>query len=413
MLIGIAELIFAGLLFEWVFRKLKLPGLVGLLVLGVLVGPFGLALLNDETRLVSADLRLLALVVILLRAGFEMSREALNKVGFRAFLMAFIPCVCEVAVVTAVAPALLGLTRLEAAMLGSVLAAVSPAVVVPLMIKFIEERRGAKKGIPTLVLAAASCDDAVAIVFCTSFVSMYVGKGADLAGSLARIPVGVAVGIAVGLALGYVFYRLFQWLDPRATKRVLVLLASAVLLLQVQELIEGTVPFSALIALMAIGFIILEKSEHVAHEISSKLGKIWVFAQILLFALVGAEVDVSLALNAGLAGLAVIGLGLCGRGIGVLLSLMRSVFTGRERLFVILSYLPKATVQAAIGGLPLAAMLGAGMDEAPGRLILAVAVLSIVVTAPVGAFLIAHVGRRLLPAEEVDSPARAAALESE
>ena len=413
MLLGIAELILLGLLVDWVFRVLKMPGLIGLLLLGVLLGPYALNQLNPEIIMVSQQLRLLALIVILLRAGFEISRETLAKVGPRAVMMSFIPCVCEVAFITVIGPILLPLSHLEAAMLGSVLGAVSPAVVVPLMIQFIEEGRGTDNGAPTLVLAGASCDDAVAIVLCTAFVGMYVGQTQNIALSLARIPVSLMLGIGAGLLLGLALFWFFKKFNPRATKRMLMLLGIAVLLLNLQDHIDHIIPFSALLTLMAIGFVILEKDEHMAHEISSKLGKLWIFAQLLLFTLVGAQVNVGVAWQAGLAGIGIILFGLVGRSIGVQLCLLNSDFNTKERIFIGVSYLPKATVQAAIGSLPLFAMAAAGMGTAPGELILAIAVLSILLTAPLGAFLIAGTGRYLLPMSTCLSPATTAAIESE
>jgi NhaP-type Na+/H+ or K+/H+ antiporter len=414
MAIGIAELIVAGLLIDWIFRHLRLPGLIGLLILGGIMGPYGFNLFTPAMMSVSGDLRIIALIVILLRAGFEMSREALAKVGFRALLMSFIPCIFEVTTVTLCARPLLGLSLLEGAMLGGVLAAVSPAVVVPLMIKFIEERRGADKGVPTLVLAGASCDDAVAIVLCTSFIGMYVGEHVALATRLAAVPISIATGIAAGLVLGLILYRLFDRFNPRATKRVLLVIGVSILLLQHQSRIETLFPYAALLSVMAIGFIILEKREHAAHEISAKLGKIWIFAQILLFTLVGGQVNVPVAWRAGLAGIAVIFCGLLGRSIGVQLCLLRSNFNLKERAFVAISYLPKATVQAAIGAAPLMAMKSAGLATMPGEIILAVAVVSILFTAPLGAMLISWAGPRLLTVSPgTDGPAREAALESE
>lgn len=396
MLAGIAELMLLGLLFDWVFRKMKMPGLIGLLFLGIMIGPYAFNLLNNDIQSVSQELRMLALIVILLRSGFEISRKALAKVGARAVLMSFVPCVCEVACITLAAPALLKISQLEAAMLGSVLASVSPAVVVPLMIQFIEEKRGTDKGTPTLVLAGASCDDAVAIVLCTGFVSMYTGQSVNIGVSIAKIPVSVVLGIASGLGIGLLLHSFFKKCDPRATKRVLIILGVAIILLQLQDLVEHIIPFSALLAMMAIGFIILEREERMAHEISSKLGKVWIFAQLLLFTLVGAQVNLPVAAKAGLAGAGVIAIGLVGRTIGVQLCLLKSHFNSKERLFVSIAYLPKATVQAAIGGMPLAAMAAAGMDVGPGEVILAIAVLSIILTAPLGALLIAWSGKRLL-----------------
>lgn len=413
MAVAIAQMILIGLILDYFFRKIKLPGLIGLLILGVFIGPHFLNILDPVMQSVAADWRIIALVVILLRAGFEMSREALSKVGVRALLMSFIPCVCEVSAVTLVAPHLLGLTYLESAILGSVLGAVSPAVVVPLMVKFIEEGRGEDKGVPTLVLAGSSCDDAVAIVLCSSFIGMYVGESVNMAWKIASVPISIITGIAIGLLLGVLFYKLFDKFNPRATKRVLILLSISILLLHFQHTFEHIFPYAALLSVMAIGFIILEKREKAAHEISAKLGKVWVFAQILLFIIVGTQVNVPIAINAGLTGAAVIIIGLIGRSLGVQLCLVKSIFNIKERLFITISYLPKATVQAAIGATPLIAMKAAGMNIAPGELILAVAVLSILITAPTGAILIASSAEKLLKvATKKDNPALMAIKES-
>ncbi|AQQ09673.1 potassium/proton antiporter [Sedimentisphaera cyanobacteriorum] len=414
MALGIAELILLGLLVDWLMRFARIPGLVGLLLLGVVMGPHFLDAVNPAAAAVSADWRMIALVVILLRAGLEMSRQALAQVGLRAGLMAFIPCLFEVSAVTLAAPHLLGLTLLESAMLGSVLAAVSPAVVVPLMISFIEERKGEDKGAPTLILAGASCDDAVAIVLAGAFISMYAGSDVSIASELAGVPVSIVSGIAAGLGIGFFLCRFFEKFNPRATKRVLILLGLSIIILNLEKWIEEIFPFASLLAIMAAGFIILEKREHIAHELSSKLGKVWVFAQLLLFIFVGTEVNVPVALKTGLSGVAVIFIGLLGRSIAVQLCMIKSRFNARERLFITLAYLPKATVQAAIGAAPLAAMKAGGMNTAPGEIILAAAAMSIVITAPLGSIAISWGGRHLIsqsPAQ-TQSPARDAAVES-
>lgn len=413
MAFGLAALIIFGLIVDWVTRRfLKMPGIIGLLALGIVMGPHVLDKINPATTAVSEDFRNIALVVILLRAGFEISREVLQRIGRRAVLIAFIPCLCEIGVVTLVGPAILGISRMEAAILGGILAAVSPAVVVPLMIKFIKEGRGAKKGVPTLVLAGASCDDAVAIVLAMSFIGMYAGESVNVGWQVASIPISIVTGILVGGVLGIVMYKIFKKFNPRATKRVLILLAVAIFLLYLEKQFADVVPFAALLGIMAIGFVILEKCEHTAHEISSKLGKIWIFAQLLLFTIIGAKVNVKVALDSGLLGAAVIALGLIGRCAGVQLCLLKSQFNHKERLFVTISYLPKATVQAAIGASPLIAMQAAGMDTAPGELILAVAVLSILLTAPTGAVAIAWAGKNLLePTEHPEQGPAAMAVE--
>jgi NhaP-type Na+/H+ or K+/H+ antiporter len=407
MAFGIAELVILGLLADWLMRKLRLPGLIGLLALGIAFGPHLLNRMTPETQAVAADWRLIALTVILLRAGLEISREVLARVGVRAMLLATIPCLLEVAVITVVAPLILPLTRMEAAMLGGVLAAVSPAVVVPFMIQFIKEGRGAKRGIPTMVLAGASVDDAVAIVLCTAFIGIYAGDNINLATQLATIPLSAIIGIITGLLLGGALCQLFDRFNPRATKRVLILMGLSLLLIKLEQSGALPIPFAPLLAIMAIGFAILELREHCAHEISAKLGKLWVFAQLLLFIFVGAQVDIGVAWRAGAWGALVILLGLAGRCVGVQICLLRSNLPRRERHFVTLAYLPKATVQAAIGAAPLLAMKHGGMNEAPGELILAIAVLAILTTAPIGAFAIAWGGKNLLEQDGSNGAAQA------
>jgi NhaP-type Na+/H+ or K+/H+ antiporter len=409
MAVSIAELILLGLLADWAFRKLHFPGLVGMLLLGVLFGPFVLNLLAPDFLTISYDLRMMALIVILLRAGFELSREALAKVGKQTLFLSCVPSVLEGAMIAWIGPQFLPLTHLESALLGFVLAAVSPAVVVPAMIRLIEEYRGVKKGIPTMLLAASASENVFAITVFSVLLGFYRGQTVQIGRALVGIPVSILLGIGVGALTGWVLLKLFEHFDPRATKRTLIVIGVSILLVRVQQLLEGSVPFAALLAVMALGFVILEKREHMAHEISSKLGKIWIFASILLFTLVGAQVNIPVALDAGLAGLGLIFCGLVARSAGVWLCLIRSPLNRRERLFAIIAYWPKATVQAAIGAVPLATMIALGRDPAAGNVILAVAVLSILFTAPLGAWVIAWAGPRLLTD---DGPAEHAALDA-
>ena len=396
MIVSLAELLILGLIVDWAFRKLTVPGLVGMLFLGVLFGPHALGLVNPELLAVSGDFRLIALIVILLRAGLELSKDTLNRVGGRVLVLAVIPAVVEGVAIMALGPSLLGLSLMESAILGSVLAAVSPAVVVPLMIRFMEQGKGAEKGIPTMVLAASSLDDVFVIVVYSVLIGIYTGASVGIAWQLVGIPLSILLGIVVGLVIGVGLFKVFQKFNPRATKRVLVMLGLSVLLVRAEYIMQAWIPFAALLAVMAMGFIILEKDDHMAHEISAKLGKIWVFAEIVLFTMVGAQVDIEVAMEAGFAGALIIGLGLVARSIGTYGCLLGSELNVAERIFVVITYLPKATVQAAIGGAPLAAMALAGMETGAGEIILAVAVLSIVLTAPLGAWAISVTGDRVL-----------------
>ncbi len=396
MILGIAEIIIGGMIFEWMARRTRLPGLLGLLLLGIIFGQFALDLIDPGIYAVASELRMVALVVILFRAGFEMNRKSLQQVGGRAFLLAFIPCLSEILLITLAAPLLLPLSTHEAAMLGAILAAVSPAVVVPYMIKFSREGLGTAKGIPTLILAGAACDDAVAIVLCSALTAAYTGSAVNTWTKVGSIPLSIITGVAAGVGVGYLLYQFFKRTNPRATKRLLTLLALAIMLISAQQHIENWLPYSALMTVLTIGIIIYEMDAGVAGEIADKLGKLWIFAQLLLFVLVGAQVDIKLAWTAGAAGCAVIFIGLLARSAAVFACLAGSHLNRKERLFVAISYLPKATVQAAIGAVPLSAMLLAKMDTGPGELILAIAVLSIITTAPLGAFLINASGRRLL-----------------
>ncbi len=390
MAASLALIILLGLGADYLFKRLHVPGLVGMLFVGVLAGPYVLDFLSPALLDVSSDFRNIALIVILLRAGFELRRDTLHRVGRAAIIMSMLPAIFEIAGIVLVAPRLLHLTLLEAIILGCILAAVSPAVVVPLMIDFMDRGRGSKKGIPTLILGASSLDDVFVIVLFAIFLGMYGGNATNYWQSLANIPVSVLLGILCGLVPGYFLYQLFSRYDWRPPKRTLTILGVAILLTFAEKKLEHIVPIASLLGVMAMGMIILEKSEPIAHIISQKLKKIWVFAELLLFVLVGAQVNVNVAWEAGIAGGGVILVGLVFRSIGTYLSLVGTPFTFQEKLFCVLAYIPKATVQAAIGAVPLAA------GVASGEVILAVAVLSILLTAPLGAISISLYGERVL-----------------
>ncbi len=397
MAISIALIILLGLCGDYLFRQLKLPGLVGMLLVGVLIGPYLLNFISPEMMTVSGDFRKIALIVILLRAGFELRRDTLNRVGRAAVTMSAVPALFEIAGIILVAPRLLGITYLEAAILGSILGAVSPAVVVPLMIDFMDRGRGTKKGIPTLILGASSVDDVFVIVLFTVFLGMYGGGEVNLWVQLAEIPLSIVLGILAGLIPGYLLYLLFTKYDWRPPKRTIVVMGIAIFLTWLEKVLEHWVPIASLLGVMAIGFVVLEKSEAIAHIISQKLKKLWMFAELLLFVLVGSQVNIQVAWKAGLAGTLVILIGLLFRSVGTYVSLFGTDLSVKEKLFCVVAYIPKATVQAAIGAVPLAA------GVASGELILAMAVLSILLTAPIGAIGIKILGERILDSGERSS----------
>ena len=390
MALSLAFIVLAGLMADSLFRRIRLPGLVGMLFVGVLVGPHALDILRPDMMAVSGDFRKIALIVILLRAGLELRRDTLHRVGPYAVTMSAVPALFEITAVTLLAPVLLGLTWLESAILGSILGAVSPAVVVPLMIDLMERGKGADKGIPTLILGASAIDDVFVIVIFTVLLGMYGGGPVNWAWQILSIPISIVLGILLGLIIGYLLFRLYSRYDFKPPRRTIILMGVASVLTWVEVILHGIVPVSALLGVMAMGFILLEKQEAIAHIISSKLKRLWVFAELLLFVLVGAQVNIKVAWDAGLAGGLLILLALLARCVGSWVSLIGSGLEPREKLFAVVSYIPKATVQAAIGAIPLAAGLPGG------EVILAVAVLSIILTAPTGAIGIKFLGERIL-----------------
>ena len=385
-----------------------------MLLVGVLMGPFVLNIVSDTTLAVSSDLRLIALIVILLSAGLELSKEALKRVGLSAVLLASIPPIFEGVAVTLCAPSMLGLTYLESAILGAILSAVSLAVVVPMMIKFISEKKGTEKSLPTMNLAASSLNTVFSIVAYSILIGVYAGSKISMTWKLLGIPISITLGIIAGGIIGTVLCYIFKKFNPRATKRAMIIIGISILLTQLEHITENIVPFSALIAVMTTGFIILETQEHAAHEISLKMGKIWLFAQILLYIMVGTQVDIHVALKAGLMGTLLIIIGIIARCAGTYLCILKNDLTMNERHFLAVSQIPKATVQAAIGGAPLIVMQAKGMDTTPGNIILAIAVLSILITAPTGAWMISIIGEKVLKKDtsDIDPPSLTAIRES-
>jgi len=378
MLLSLALIFTVGLILGEIFGKIKLPRFLGMILTGVVLGPFVFGLISDEILSVSSELRTIALVVILLRAGLSLDLSDLKKIGRPAILMSFIPATLEIIAVVIFAPMLFGISYLEAAILGSVLAAVSPAVVVPKMIKLMNEKYGYNKRIPHLVMAGASVDDIYVIVLFTSFLTMY-NTGSTSLGSILLVPVAIVVGILVGIVIGYFLSIFFAKFRVRDTIKVLIILAASFFVLSFEEFINDYIPMSALLSVMVLGITFLNQSEIRALRLRDKFDKVWVFAELVLFVLVGAAVDLSVALDAGLLALALLTVELIFRFTGVQVCLIKTELNQKERMFTGISYLPKATVQAAIGAIPLA------MGVESGELILALAVLAIIVTAPLGA----------------------------
>jgi len=389
MLLSLSLIIMLGFALKGIFQKLQLPGLLGMLLSGIVLGPHVLDLIAPNILAISADLREIALIVILVRAGLSLDLRDLRKVGRPALLMCFIPATFEIIGIILLAPPLLGISHLEAAILGTILGAVSPAVVVPKMIHLIESGHGRKHSIPQLIMAGASADDIYNIVLFTSFMGIYAGQGFSPAAMLA-IPVSILTGIAIGIVSGLVLVRIFRKLHVRDTVKVLVILGMSFLLVGLQDLVSTIVPFSGLLAVMTLGGTILKSYDILARRISGKFSKIWVAAELVLFVLVGAEVDIRYAAGAGLAVIALVLGGLVFRSAGTWISVGGASLSRREKLFCIIAYLPKATVQAAIGALPLAAGVTAG------NIILTTAVVAILVSAPLGAIGIERTHDRLL-----------------
>ncbi|MFA7635072.1 MAG: cation:proton antiporter, partial [Bacillota bacterium] len=398
MSIGLAAATLGGLVGYALFKRIRMPGLLGMLFAGIMLGPYGLNLIHHELIAVSADLREMALIIILLRAGLEMSFKTIAQVGRTALLMSVLPASFELLGVVILAPKLLGVSTLEAAILGAVLSAVSPAVVVPSMIDLQQRKIGTDKGIPATLIAAASVDDVLVIVVFTSLLGMYLGNRPNAAACLVRIPISILSGCALGAAIGLGLVWFFRRVHIRDTVKALIIVSLAIVMVWLESLLAASVPMSGLLAVMAVGVMLLERDEALAERLGVKFEKSWIGAQILLFVLVGARVDIGVAWRAGLAGLAVIFGALAFRCVGVWVALIGSELTFRERLFCMLAYIPKATVQAAIGAVPLAV----GVES--GELILAVAVLSILTTAPLGAIAIKLTATRLLTTDGYSEP---------
>ena len=389
MLLSLSLILIVGFSLSGILNRLKIPGLLGMILTGIVLGPYVLNLISSDILDISSELRQIALIIILTRAGLNIDLKDLKKVGTPAILMCFVPAAFEIVAVTILAPIFLNISYIEAAIMGSVLAAVSPAVIVPRMINLMDKGYGKDKSIPQLIMAGASVDDVFVIVIFASFMGMYKGQGFN-ASSLISVPISIIAGVVLGIITGYIFVKAFKSIHVRDTIKVLNMLSISFLFVSLEEFAKPYFPISGLIAVMSFSGTILSQYEILAKRLIGKFSKIWVIAEILLFVLVGAAVDISYLSHAGLAYVVLILLALTLRIIGVNLSLIKTDFNAKERLFCSIAYLPKATVQAAIGAVPLAAGVSAG------NTILTVAVLSILITAPIGAIGIDNTYKRFL-----------------
>jgi len=389
MLKSIALIMLIGMSSGWVCRKVKLPGLLGMLFTGIILGPYVLNLLDSSILLVSADIRKIALVIILTRAGLTLNLEDLKKVGRPAFLMCFVPATFEMIGMIILAPRLLSVSQIEAAVIGAVVAAVSPAVVVPKMIKLMEDGYGTKQGIPQLILAGASVDDVYVIVMFTAFTSLAQGGNVSVM-SFVNIPVSIMFGIIIGIIIGKALAVVWKKLHIRDTVKAAIFLSVALLLVDIEASLNTPITFASLISVMFIGIALKKDRPEVAFRLSQKYNKMWVWAEVMLFVLVGATVDIGYVAYAGVSSIVIIIGALIFRMAGVALCMAGTKLKLKERVFCMLAYTPKATVQAAIGGVPLS------MGLACGNTVLTVAVLAIIITAPLGAFAIDMTYRKLL-----------------
>lgn len=393
MLFSLAVIFLVGSLLGKLFEVFGLPRLIGMLLTGIVLGPYVGNVIAGSLLSISADLRQIALIIILTRAGLSLNLNDLKQVGRPALLLCFVPATLEILGTILLAPRLLGFNILQAAVLGTIIAAVSPAVVVPKMLGLMQKGYGVKKSIPQMVLAGASVDDVYVIVLFTAFTSLAMG-GSVRPIAILTVPIAIGTGILVGALCGLLLTKLFSRLHMRDTTKVGILLSVAFLLVSLEQVLEGIVGFSGLLAVMALGVVLQQRIPKVSNRLSRKFSKMWVGAEVLLFVLVGATVNISYATKAGLAAILLIGGALIFRVAGVFISLWKTELTRDERVFTAIAYMPKATVQAAIGGIPLA------MGIPGGEIMLTVAVIAILVTAPVGAILIDSTHKRLLTKSE-------------
>lgn len=398
MLTSLAFIFLVGLGLAAVCQRLKLPRIIGMLITGILLGPYVLNVLDSSILSISSELRQIALVIILLKAGLSLNLSDLKKVGRPAIMMACVPAGFEIAAFFLLAPSILEISRIDAAVMGAVLAAVSPAVVVPRMIQLMDTKYGTKKSIPQLIMAGASCDDIFVIVLFSTFVSMEQGGNAHIMDFI-NIPVSIVLGIVLGAAAGYLLSLFFETSYAhkhyvRNSMKVIIILGSSFLLIAIETWLKGIISISGLLAVVSMACVLKTKSiTSVSKRLSEKFGKLWLAAEVILFVLVGAAVDIRYTINAGISVIVMILIALVFRAFGVAVCLLGTQLNRKERLFCIIAYLPKATVQAAIGSVPLS------LGLACGKIVLSAAVLAILITAPLGALAIDLTYKKLLVKE--------------
>lgn len=393
MLLSIAYILLLEMFTGWICKKLKLPSLLGMILTGMILGPYVLNLIDNSILNISSDLRRIALIIILMRAGLSLDLNDFKKVGRPAIFMCFVPACFEMIGMVILAPQLLGISVIDAAIMGAVVGAVSPAVIVPKMLKLMEEDYGTQKSIPQLILAGASVDDVFVIVMFSAFTGLAQGNSVSIQ-SFINIPISILLGIIIGCVIGFILAKFFEKINVRDTAKVIILLCLGFVLVSLEDNFSSVIPFSALISIMGMGIALQKKRETMAIRLSIKFNKLWVAAEIILFVLVGVTVDISYALSAGITAVILILGVLLFRMIGVLICLIKTDLNVKERLFCVIGYTPKATVQAAIGGVPLA------MGLSCGHIVLTVAVLAILITAPLGAFMIDKSYKKLLTKKE-------------
>ena len=395
MLVSFGLIIIFGLLFGFFCKKLKIPALIGMLFTGIILGPNVLNLIDSKTLNISSELRQIALIVILIKAGLSLDISDLKRIGKSAILLSFLPASFEILAYFIFARIFFKIRSVDALLMGSVLAAVSPAVVVPRMVKLIEEKKGVEKSIPQMILAGASCDDIFVLVLFSSFLSMAKGEDVSLV-SLVNVPISIILGIIVGAIIGYILYIVFEFFYKkgdmiRNSTKLIIILAISFLLVAMENILKDKIAFSSLLAVIAMSCVFKIKANYeVSSRLSEKFGKLWIFAEVLLFVLVGAEVNILYITKLGFISIAMIFLALIIRSLGTMISISGSNLNKKEKLFTVFSYMPKATVQAAIGAVPLANGLSSG------EIILSMAVLGILITAPIGAIFIDNFNQKLL-----------------